>query len=208
MNTRLQVEHPVTEQITGVDLVRQMIYIAEGRALTIKQEELSIRGHAIEVRVYAEDPENQFLPDVGTLSTYVRPQGNGVRVDDGFEEGMEIPIHYDPMIGKLITYGYDRTEAIAKMVRAIEEFKISGVQTTLTFCRFVMLHEAFISGNFDTNFVNVHFLPRLMKNDYADDDSQELAGLFTAYLLNFSPKSVLKGPSHVLERQSKWTTRR
>jgi propionyl-CoA carboxylase alpha chain len=102
MNTRLQVEHPVTEQITGVDLVRQMIYVAEGKPLAIRQEDLQIKGHAIELRVYAEDPMNNFLPDVGTLDTYVRPQGNGVRVDDGFEQGMAIPIYYDPMIAKLI----------------------------------------------------------------------------------------------------------
>ncbi len=101
MNTRLQVEHPVTELISGVDLVKQMIYIAEGKALTIQQEDLQIKGHSIEVRVYAEDPANNFLPDVGTLTTYVRPQGNGVRVDDGFEQGMEIPIYYDPMLVKV-----------------------------------------------------------------------------------------------------------
>ncbi|MBC8156472.1 MAG: acetyl-CoA carboxylase biotin carboxylase subunit, partial [Bacteroidetes bacterium] len=115
MNTRLQVEHPVTEQITGVDLVRQMIYIAEGQPLTLKQADLQIKGHAVEVRVYAEDPANNFLPDVGTLDTYVLPQGNGVRVDDGFEQGMAIPIYYDPMIAKLITYGNTRAEAIEKM---------------------------------------------------------------------------------------------
>ncbi|MCU0468573.1 MAG: acetyl-CoA carboxylase biotin carboxylase subunit, partial [Arcicella sp.] len=108
MNTRLQVEHPVTEQITGVDLVKEMIWIAEGKPLTIKQEDLKINGHSIEIRVCAEDPKNNFLPDVGTLHTYVRPQGNGVRVDDGFEQGMDIPIYYDPMIAKLITYGKDR----------------------------------------------------------------------------------------------------
>ena len=159
MNTRLQVEHPVTEQITGVDLVRQMIYIAEGKPLTMKQEDLSIRGHAMEVRVYAEDPATNFLPDVGTLQTYVRPQGNGVRLDDGFEQGMTIPIHYDPMIAKLITYGQDRGEAIAKMIRAIDEYQISGVQTTLPFGRFVMGHEAFRSGNFDTHFVSKFFTP-------------------------------------------------
>ena len=116
MNTRLQVEHPVTELITGVDLVRQMILIAEGKHLAIKQEELTIKGHAIEVRVYAEDAANNFLPGCRNIKYVCPPQGNGVRVDDGFEEGMEIPIYYDPMIAKLITYGADRKEAIQKMI--------------------------------------------------------------------------------------------
>ncbi|MDB5012136.1 MAG: acetyl-CoA carboxylase, biotin carboxylase, partial [Daejeonella sp.] len=112
MNTRLQVEHPVTEMITGVDLVKEQIKIARGEALSVIQTDLKINGHAIELRVYAEDPKNNFLPDIGVLQTYNVPKGPGVRVDDGFEEGMEIPIYYDPMIAKLITYGKDRNEAI------------------------------------------------------------------------------------------------
>ncbi|GAB3178865.1 acetyl-CoA carboxylase biotin carboxylase subunit [Telluribacter humicola] len=185
MNTRLQVEHPVTEQITGVDLVKQMVYIAEGQELQIRQEDLAIKGHAVEVRVYAEDPANNFLPDVGTLQTYVRPQGSGVRVDDGFEQGMEIPIHYDPMIAKLITYGHDRTEAIEKMVRAIDEYQITGVQTTLPFCRFVLNHEAFRSGEFDTHFVNKYFTPEVLQPT-SDPSAAELAALLTAHLLSNS----------------------
>lgn len=182
MNTRLQVEHPVTEQITGVDLVKQMIYIAEGQELAIRQDDLAIKGHAVEVRVYAEDPANGFLPDVGTLQTYVRPQGNGVRVDDGFEQGMEIPIYYDPMIAKLITYGHDRTEAIEKMVRAIDEYQITGVQTTLPFCRFVLNHEAFRTGEFDTHFVSKYFTPEVLE-PATDPAAAELAALLTARLL-------------------------
>ncbi|TDE12724.1 acetyl-CoA carboxylase biotin carboxylase subunit [Dyadobacter psychrotolerans] len=179
MNTRLQVEHPVTEQITGVDLVRQMIKIAEGEQLAIRQEDLFIKGHAVEVRVYAEDASNNFLPDVGKLETYVRPQGNGVRVDDGFEQGMEIPIYYDPMIAKLITYGENREEAISKMTRAIDEYQISGVQTTLEFCRFVMQHEVFVNGTFDTNFVNQFFTPKnLLKQP--DTHILQLAAFMTA----------------------------
>ncbi|MCY7351761.1 MAG: acetyl-CoA carboxylase biotin carboxylase subunit [Cytophagaceae bacterium] len=162
MNTRLQVEHPVTELITGVDLVKEMIRVAEGHELPFGQEDLEIKGHAIESRVCAEDPRNNFLPDVGTLHTYVRPQGNGVRVDDGIEEGQPIPIYYDAMFAKLITYGADRSEAIGKMIRAIDEYQITGVQTTLPFCRFVMQHEAFLSGKFDTRFVGLHFKPELL----------------------------------------------
>ncbi len=157
MNTRLQVEHPVTEMITGLDLVKLQIRVAEGEALPFTQDDLEIRGHAIEVRVYAEDPANGFLPDIGTLNTYRPPQGPGIRVDDGFEEGMTIPIHYDPMIAKLITYGADRQEAIDRMERAIDDYAISGVETTLGFCRYVMGHETFRSGKYDTHFVRDHF---------------------------------------------------
>ncbi len=159
MNTRLQVEHPVTELITGLDLVKAQIKIARGEALDFKQEDLTINGHAIELRVYAEDPDNNFLPDIGTLTTYKTPKGNGVRVDDGFEQGMEIPIYYDPMIAKLITYGATREEAISRMIRAISEYEITGIQTTLGFGNFVMHHEAFRSGNFDTHFVSKYFKP-------------------------------------------------
>ncbi len=157
MNTRLQVEHPVTELITGIDLVKEQIKIASGEELSFNQSDLKISGHAVELRVYAEDPHNNFLPDIGVLETYKTPKGNGVRVDDGFEQGMEIPIYYDPMIAKLITYGKDRAEAIARMVRAIEEYEITGIETTLGFGKFVMQHEAFKTGNLDTHFVAKYF---------------------------------------------------
>jgi len=207
MNTRLQVEHPVTELITGVDLVRQMILVAEGKPLSIVQEDLTIKGHSIEARVYAEDANNQFLPDVGTLHTYIRPQGNGVRVDDGFEQGMEIPIFYDPMIAKLITYGETRDEAIQKMIRAIDEYQISGVQTTLPFCRYVMKHEAFVSGEFDTNFVNKYFSSDSLKQENNSDLTQ-LAALITAQIitLNNSPKAL--PDSIITDKTSKWKSRR
>jgi acetyl-CoA carboxylase biotin carboxylase subunit len=169
MNTRLQVEHPVTEMITGIDLVKEQIKVARGEKLSFKQEDLKIRGHAIEVRVYAEDPANNFLPDIGRLQTYITPKGPGVRVDDGFEQGMEIPIYYDPMIAKLVTYGKDRKEAIERMVRAIDEYRITGIQTTLAFGKFVMQHEAFISGKFDTHFVGKYFLPEYLSNENEEE---------------------------------------
>ena len=213
MNTRLQVEHPVTELITGIDLVEQMIYIAEGKALTIRQEDLKIKGHAVEIRVYAEDPFTNFLPDVGTLETYVRPQGNGVRVDDGFEQGMAIPIYYDPMIAKLITYGADRAAAIQKMIRAIDEYQISGVQTTLPFCRFVMTHEAFRSGQFDTGFVAKYFTPKVDSPDVLDTkpDAQEteLAAVFAAYLLdNQKSKPSQSQVINPVRSKSQWRAKR
>jgi acetyl-CoA carboxylase, biotin carboxylase subunit len=169
MNTRLQVEHPVTELITGIDLVKEQIKIARGEAISFRQEDLKIQGHAVELRVYAEDPANNFLPDIGTLQTYVTPKGPGVRVDDGFEEGMEIPIYYDPMIAKLITFGKDRKEAIERMVRAISEYHITGITTTLPFGLFVMQHEAFTSGNFDTHFVKKYFTPQSLETNNEDE---------------------------------------
>lgn len=207
MNTRLQVEHPVTELITNVDLVKQMILIAEGKPLSLTQENLAIRGHAIEIRVYAEDSRNNFLPDIGTLHTYVKPDGNGVRVDDGFEQGMEIPIYYDPMIAKLITYGENRETAIRKMVRAIDEYQITGVETTLPFCRFVMEHDAFVNGSFDTNFVSKHFHPDRLSTNTASGDTA-LAALISAYLLRSGPESEPVQDEILSAKPSKWRDRR
>jgi propionyl-CoA carboxylase alpha chain len=165
MNTRLQVEHPVTEEITGLDLVEWQIRVARGERLPKLQDELAIHGHAVEIRVYAEDSLNGFTPDIGTLNRYRIPTGKSVRVDDAFEEGMEIPIYYDPMIAKLVVWGKTRTEAIDRAIKAIDDYQISGVKTTLDFGKFVLKHEAFRSGNFDTNFVKEHFSsPDLMAN--------------------------------------------
>ena len=182
MNTRLQVEHPVTEMITGLDLVKEQIKIARNEVLSIKQEDLKINGHALEVRVYAEDPLNNFLPDIGKLHTYKIPKGTGVRVDDGFEEGMDIPIYYDPMIAKLITHGKDRKEAIDRMLRAISEYKIVGVETTLDFCSFVLQHKAFVSGDFDTNFIKHHYQPDMLKKQHKDEE--EIAAWIAAELFS------------------------
>ncbi|MCK0180488.1 acetyl-CoA carboxylase biotin carboxylase subunit [Flavobacteriaceae bacterium S0862] len=175
MNTRLQVEHPVSELISGVDLVELQIRVARGEALDIKQEELKINGHALELRVYAEDPLNDFLPSVGTLETYKLPIGKGIRVDNGFEEGMEIPIYYDPMLSKLVTYGKTRNEAIQLMLHAIENYHVEGVQTTLPFGKFVCEHEAFVSGNFDTHFVKNYYSPEKLLEQHKEE--AEIAAL-------------------------------
>lgn len=176
MNTRLQVEHPVTEQITGIDLVKEQIAIAEGEKISFDQEDIKLNGHSLEVRVYAEDPENDFLPEVGNLHHYNRPQGLGVRVDDGYEQGMDIPIYYDPMIAKLITFGKDRKEAIQRMNRAIDEFEISGVATTLGFARFVINHPSFVSGEFNTGFVSDHYKPdQQLSNGFGSEDLSNIA---------------------------------
>jgi acetyl/propionyl-CoA carboxylase alpha subunit len=182
MNTRLQVEHPVSEMITGIDLVKEQIKVARGEELSFKQEDLKINGHAIELRVYAEDPTNNFLPDIGTLTEYIKPEGPGVRVDDGFEQGATIPIYYDPMIAKLVVHGRDRSEAISRMLRAIEEYKITGVKNTLGFGAFVLQHEDFVSGKFDTHFVAKHFKPEYLKNEQADE--LEIAALLASEIVN------------------------
>ncbi|GAA4364279.1 acetyl-CoA carboxylase biotin carboxylase subunit [Hymenobacter saemangeumensis] len=190
MNTRLQVEHPVTEQITGLDLVKEQIKVAQGLPLAFKQEDLTITGHALELRVYAEDPQNNFLPDIGTLTTYVRPQGPGVRVDDGFEQGMDIPIYYDPMIAKLVTYGDTRQDAINRMLRAIEEYQITGIETTLAFGRYVLTHPAFVSGDFDTNFIKDHFSPDVLKPAAPDEATAKVAAALGALLLETKKPKV------------------
>lgn len=205
MNTRLQVEHPVTEQITGVDLVKEQILIARGNPLSIQQEDLSIQGHSIELRVYAEDAVNGFLPSIGTLQSYVTPKGNGVRVDDGFEEGMEIPIYYDPMIAKLITFGKDRSEAISRMLRAIDAYKIDGCETTLAFGKYVLKHEAFISGDFDTNFVNKHF----KGSDLIEEDSNEaqIAAQLGVFMLQNKKKKSIRTETNAVNNAWKQRNR-
>ncbi|WP_316803995.1 acetyl-CoA carboxylase biotin carboxylase subunit [Pedobacter nototheniae] len=204
MNTRLQVEHPVTELITGIDLVKEQIKIASGEPLSFSQEDLKINGHAIELRVYAEDPNNNFLPDIGTLQTYKTPKGNGVRVDDGFEQGMEIPIYYDPMIAKLITFGKDREEAIERMVRAIEEYEITGIETTLGFGTFVMQHDAFKTGRFDTHFVSKYFNAGSLK---AEDETEALIAAVIAAKL-FQKDDGLKVNNQVVKNSSDWRKNR
>jgi acetyl-CoA carboxylase biotin carboxylase subunit len=204
MNTRLQVEHPVTEQITGVDLVKEQINIAQGNAISFKQEDLSILGHSVEVRVYAEDAFNNFAPDIGTLKTYKIPESIGVRVDNGFEEGMTIPIYYDSMICKLVSYGKDRTEAISRMKRAISDFTIAGVNTTLPFGQFVMNHPSFISGKFDTHFVAKYFTPEAI--DHTNKQEAEVAAFLAVQLQ--SENKTTSSFKKVAGSSSKWKKNR
>lgn len=202
MNTRLQVEHPVSEMITGVDLVKEQIKVARGEKLSFTQEDLKINGHALEIRVYAEDPTNNFLPDIGTLSTYRTPSGPGVRVDDGFEEGMQIPIYYDPMIAKLITHGKDRDEAIRRMVRAIDDYKITGCETTLPFCRWAIQHEAFVSGNFDTHFVKKYYTPEVLQQQ--NPDAELVAALAAALAMQQSSATASTTATSAGSIRSRW----
>jgi acetyl-CoA carboxylase biotin carboxylase subunit len=180
MNTRLQVEHPVTEMITGLDLVEWQIRIARGEPLPMKQEDLSINGHSIELRVYAEDPYENFLPSIGTLEKFIEPNGEGIRVDSGYYQGMQIPIYYDPMISKLIVHGKTREAAIQKMKEAIVQYEITGCKNTLDFGRFVMEHPAFVSGKFDTHFVSAYFSPKNLEINKSEN--RKIAALMAAYL--------------------------
>ncbi len=191
MNTRLQVEHPVTEYITGLDLVEQQIRVGRNEELSFQQEDLTIKGHAMELRVCAEDPLNNFLPSIGTLEKYSIPFGEGIRVDDGYEQGMEIPIFYDPLLAKLIVHGANRKEAIQKLIEAIDNYTIEGVQTTLSFGKFVLKHNAFTSGNFDTNFIKDYFSNEIYEQSLAEE--MEVAAIFGVnQYLKSKKKLVLK----------------
>ena len=208
MNTRLQVEHPVTEAITGLDLVQLQIKIAEGEKIPFKQEDLQMHGHAVEVRVYAEDPANNFLPDIGKLKTYKRPQGHGIRVDDGFEQGMDIPFYYDPMIAKLICHAESRAAAIEKMIRAIQDYEITGLETTLGFCEFVMKHEAFRSGNFDTRFVEKYFTPAVLQPEATHTEEALVAILAGTLLKSNGPRAAEGALTTAGTTASKWRKNR
>lgn len=191
MNTRLQVEHPVTEMITGLDLVEEQINIANNKALKFTQNDLNIKGHSIEIRVCAEDPYNNFLPDTGFIELYNLPKGEGVRIDDCTKKGSEVSIHYDPMISKLIVHAPTREQAIQKIIKAIDNYTIFGVKTTLPFCKYALNHPDFRSGKFDTRFVNLYF------KDFQNNFSNQLfldTGLAAIYHLekmNFINDSFL-----------------
>ncbi len=181
MNTRLQVEHPVTELITGIDLVELQLLVAEGKELPLKQSDIKMNGHAIECRVYAEDPDENFMPSTGLLSRHRPPAGAGVRVDAGVEEGQEVTINYDPMISKLSVHGKDRKRAIHKMLRALSEYDISGCKTTIPFCEYVLNHDAFVSGKYDTHFVQDYFTPA---SENSTDNHENLKALAAVLIRN------------------------
>ncbi len=202
MNTRLQVEHPVTEMITGLDLVEQQIKVARGERLAFSQEDLSITGHAMELRVYAEDSFDNFMPSTGNLETYQIPVGENIRVDDGFVEGMDIPVYYDPMIAKLITYGKNRSEAIRLMKEAINQYKIKGIETTLPFGLFVMKNEHFISGKFDTHFVKKYYSKENIQKDGESD--AEIAALLALHI-HQKNNNILSVPQ--IAADSNWNKR-
>lgn len=210
MNTRLQVEHPVTEMITGYDLVALQILVAEDEPLPFTQEEVTRNGHAIECRIYAEDPRENFLPSTGTLTKHRIPSGSGIRVDAGVEEGQAVTINYDPMISKLCAFGNDRPQAIKRMLRALDEYEIARCRTTIPFCKYVLQHEAFQQGNYDTHFVPDHFEPTdLNEMENLDEEVQAIAA---ALLKTDGPQQNTKQqnsmPKNQPEKSYWWENRR
>jgi len=188
MNTRLQVEHPITERVTGVDLVKQQIKIAEGYILEFKQEDLHQRGHSIECRINAEDPDNNFMPSPGKIYKISEPLGLGVRTDGYVYEGYEIPIYYDPMISKLVIWGKNRDEAINRMRRALYEYKITGIKTSIKYLERIMNNPNFIAGNYDTHFIEDN-QEQLMENNNCDEcTDMVIIAAFIDYLNKISSK--------------------
>jgi acetyl-CoA carboxylase biotin carboxylase subunit len=203
MNTRLQVEHPVTEAIYGVDLVKAMIEIAAGSALPWRQDQLVPRGHAIECRIIAEDPERNFMPAPGTIRALRAPTGPGVRYDGGVYGGFTVPVHYDPLLAKLIAWGHDRNEAAARMARALNELRIDGVKTSINFHRRVMTHPAFLAGDLHTGFLVEH--PELLAAT-GDPWLQEIAILAAsvAHFRHLEQLSLRGGTAAAPPRVSGW----
>jgi acetyl-CoA carboxylase biotin carboxylase subunit len=189
MNTRLQVEHPVTELITGLDLVKEQISVAAGNKLSFKQDKLKINGHALECRIYAEDPLNNFLPSTGPIIHYFPPSGPGVRVDSGFDNGSQITVHYDPLISKLVCWADNRHSAIDRMLRALSEYVIGGLITNISFLKIIIGHPSFRKGKFDINFLNDEFMSRINKleNSKYIEEIEKVSAIFAA---------ILKSKSH------------
>ena len=199
MNTRLQVEHPVTELVTGVDLVKQQLLIAQGAELSIRQQDVRPVGHAIECRVYAEDPFRNFAPSPGQIRYLILPQGPGVRNDNGVYTGFHVPIHYDPMLSKLITFGADREEAIVRMKRALAEYRVEGIETSVPFYSAIMDDEEFRNAEFDTGYIE-RFLARTNFAASLSDEREE-AALLAAAIFAFEESQSIRLPE---EKDSQW----
>lgn len=206
VNTRLQVEHPVTELLTGLDLVREQIRVASGEELGYRQSDIQRRGHAIECRICAEDPSDNFFPSIGRLVRYAPPQGPRVRVDNGLRAGDSVTIHYDPLMSKVITWGNTRAEAIDCMKRALREFTIEGVSSTIPFCQFVLSHPEFCDGVFDTTFVERRFKSEMLHPAVAEE---ELAVTVASVLLKeFRASQRPNGLTTTTNEEFSWKKRR
>ena len=200
MNTRLQVEHPVTEMVWGIDLVKAQLRIARGERLGVAQNDLAPSGHAIECRIYAEDPAHKFAPSPGLIRHLNLPQGPGVRNDNGVYAGYTVPVYYDPMLSKLICHAGTRGEAIDRMLRALQEYRVDGIQTTIPFFAFLMRHPDFRAANFDTGFID-RLLPELDLEHRAPDDATRDAALIAAAILAFEDAQNVLLPE---ETDSRW----
>ena len=206
MNTRLQVEHPVTELVTGFDLVREQIKVAAGARLSFGQDDVIMRGHAIECRVYAEDPDNSFFPSPGKISFLRVPAGPGIRDDRGVTEGDEVSIYYDPMISKLAAWGRTRAEAIDRLRRALDEYAVGGIKTTLPFFREIVRDEEFIAGRLDTGFIarfnERRERPHPASGAQGSSLQQDMAIIAAA--LAYARAQRQASPDHQPGEQSKW----
>ncbi len=181
VNTRLQVEHPITERVTGIDIVKAMIDIAAGNRLKFKQKDISQKGHAIECRICAEDPANDFIPSPGIIQQLRVPGGFGIRDDSGIYEGWDVPLYYDSLLSKLIVWAESREEAIMRMRRALREYKIKGIKTNIPFHQWVMNHERFIKGDYDTHFIDEEFSPEVLKSSYSHEEVAIISAVVAAY---------------------------
>ena len=205
MNTRLQVEHPVTELITGVDIVKEQIRIASGLKLSIKQEDLKILGHALECRIYAEDVENNFAPSIGQILHHRLPSGPGIRVDRGIDVLSKVSVYYDPMLSKVISYGKDREEAIQRMKLALGAYQIVGVITNIHAFRWVLSRESFLNGTFDINFIEKEFMPLLPDKwkEFDADEYENAVSILAALLKN--KENEFKSDTPCFSKSNKWT---
>ncbi len=207
VNTRLQVEHPVTEMVTGIDLVEQQLRVAQGEKLSISQDDIRPEGWAIECRICAEDPANSFFPSSGALLEYSLPSGPFVRVENGFRKGDRIPVYYDSLLAKIITWGPERSTAIARMRRALGECIIRGVDTNLEFCSFVLTHEVFLSGAFNTGFIEKYFKSDLPLTENAPDG--DVAALAATLVFRGRDNEYAGTPgSNRTTPESQWTRQR
>jgi acetyl-CoA carboxylase, biotin carboxylase subunit len=208
VNTRLQVEHPVTEMVTGLDLVKLQIRIAAGEPLPFTQQDVTLSGHAIECRLYAEDPYNNFFPSPGKILAYQTPAGPGIRLDDGVYEGFTVPNDYDPMLGKLIAYGHDRTEAIARLKRALEEFKVRGIKTNAGLFRTILRDPEFVNGEIYTRWLDER-LPSLVGSaaeSETEDSTEQDAAIVAALLHHFSARNAGSIANANVGPESRWKT--
>jgi acetyl-CoA carboxylase biotin carboxylase subunit len=202
MNTRLQVEHPITEMVYGVDLVKQQIHVACGEALEVDQKSVVPHGHAIEMRLYAEDPANNFLPSVGTIRRLTLPQGPGVRNENGVYAGYEIPIYYDPLIGKLVVWAETRSVAISRAYRALRECLVDGVRTNVDFLLWALREKGFEDGSYDTHYIERHFEPGALHRSEEEIELASIAASITAY--NHARKSAGGYRANAAEETGSW----
>ncbi len=202
MNTRLQVEHPVTEMVVGIDLVKEQLRIAAGEPLRWHQEDIKLRGAALECRIYAEDPTNNFFPSPGLIRRLQVPRGPGIRSDSGVYEGWTVPLEYDPLLAKLVAWGNDRGEAIARLRRALDEYEVLGIQTNVLFFRHILDHLGFVKGRIDTGFIDRALAAGLMSEEEPCPEAEQVAVL--AAVLEATRKSLPRDHPRAAPRPSAW----